>query len=116
MTDKKLPDLDAILKSDFPIPDLDRDQLGAQFDKPALKAVNLDEYKGEGWRDAAKALKGIVERLESGEDAPIKRAAFIVQRDDGSLFVHGIGPAADDMAVVALISIGLQQIQSEMLY
>lgn len=95
--------------------------IGAQHDRPGLKVVDIAAHRnadkpGDEWRDAVKTLRAMADRLESGEDSPFIRCAMAIHREDGSLDVCGVGPEADDLSLIALLSLGLQQIQSEMLY
>lgn len=101
------------------LPTEDVAPIGQPCSKPdnvaALRAVP-PPTSIDPWRNSVEALRGIADREESGEEAPIKRAVIVCQREDGTLAIHGIGPAADDFALIVLLQLGLHQISREMLF
>jgi len=114
MTDKiDLPEGVTRLLNELPVTDNVK-PIGAQHDRPGLKVVPIAEQ--EGWRDAVKTLRLMADNIENGVDSGIVRMGYVIQREDGCLDIGGMGPLAEDLAVLALLGLGIHQMQSEMLY
>lgn len=68
--------------------------------------AKIVDFRREGWRDAIAVLRGLVERLESGEEAPILLGALVTYGEDGSLTTYAFGPQGDDLKALALLELG----------
>lgn len=113
MSDK--PDLpEGVTRLLGELPTADIKKIGAQHDQPGLKVVG--NINREGWRDAVATLRLLADNIEKGVDAPVVRCAYVIQREDGCLDVGGLGPKAEELDCLALLGLGLHQMQSEMLY
>ncbi|HAB02628.1 MAG TPA: hypothetical protein DCE25_06750 [Pseudomonas sp.] len=72
--------------------------------------MKVVEFQREGWRDTVKALRKIADDLERGNIDPCAIGAVALRSQAGNVTAFGIGPAADDLQVLALFRLAEQQL------
>lgn len=75
-----------------------------------MSGPTVVEFKRENWRDAATVLRLFLERLESGELAPVIIGCMVIYDDAGALATYGFGPQAEDLQLIAMLELGKTQI------
>lgn len=77
--------------------------------------MNVVEFKREGWRDAAAALRKVADQLDSGELQPCAIGVLALRSPNGRVEAFAFGPAADDLQALALFRLGERKLVDALL-
>lgn len=72
--------------------------------------MKVVEFQRENWRNAARTLRTIADRLDSGELPPCSIGTLAMRSAGGKLEVFGFGPMADDLQALALFRLAEQKL------
>lgn len=75
-----------------------------------MSGPTVVEFKREGWRDTIATLKGLIERMESGEQPEVTIGVMVLYDVTGGLATFGFGPQSEDLQLIAMLELGKTQL------
>lgn len=79
-----------------------------------MSKLSVVEFKPEGWRSVANALRKIADEVESGEFGDVQVAGVVLLDDSNKPYVFGAGQKGEELQVIAALSIGHHELNRMM--
>lgn len=76
-----------------------------------MKVVQL---KAEDWRNVSMTLRKIADEVEAGDFGQIQVAGLVLLDERNKPYVFGAGPKAEELQIIASLSIGLHELNRMM--